>query len=487
MLNAKILLLFPFSICYTQGETTVERNRMKEIIFSSATEIAAAIRSRRVSAVEVLEAHLNQIKKYNGALNAVVTIDEKEAFQRARQADEALANDEYWGPLHGVPMTLKDGLSTAGMRTTAGFPPLADYVPTADSTVAARLKTAGAIIFGKTNVPVMLADRQSNNPIFGRTNNPWNLERTPGGSSGGAGAALASGMTPLEIGSDLGGSVRTPAQFCGIFALKPTEHRVSLHGHIPGLPDSTRLMRIIATIGPMARTVDDLILAFQIIAGADGHDIEVPPVPLKPIPELSLKDIRVAWAASFPRYPVAKQIQTAVEKLAGELQPLCLSVSETLPEIDFWSEHIAFEEIVSSILSVADPGADRTKLALQSVEDYLTALHKRDHSIQIWEQFFEEWDVLLCPVSMMTAFPHCEPGAPLTVDGELVPYPLGNSYCKIFNYTGHPAIVLPYERDTEGLPIGVMIVGKRWDDEKLLAIAKVVSEVTEGFQRPSGY
>lgn len=460
---------------------------MPNIIYSSATEIASAIRSRQVSAVEVLEAHLDQIKKHNDVLNAVVTINEEEAYRRASEADKALANNENWGPLHGVPMTVKDGLSTAGMRTTAGFPPLADYVPAEDSTVVARLKTAGAIIFGKTNVPVMLADRQSNNPIFGRTNNPWNLDRTPGGSSGGSAVALASGMTPLEIGSDLGGSVRTPAQFCGVFALKPTEHRVSLHGHIPDLPGSTRLMRIIATIGPMARTVDDLILGFQIIAGADGRDIEVPPIPVQPIPELLLKDIRVAWAASFPSFPVAKQIQTAVESLASELQPLCKEVSEHLPEIDFWSEHIAFDELILSILGDPNPEASEDKLPQQTIEDYLKALHTRDYSIQIWEQFFEDWDVLLCPVSMMTAFPHCEPGVPLMVDGEQIAYELGNSYCKIFNYTGHPAVVLPYKRDTDGLPIGVMIVGKRWEDEKLLAIARAFSEVSGGFQPPPGY
>src|SRR5256712_10993731 len=239
-----------------------------DIVFCSTTQVAAAIRAGGVSATEVLEAHLAQIATHNPVLNAVVTMDAEQAHKRAREADKALARGEVWGPLHGVPFTLKDAHATAGMRTTTGFPPLANYVPQEDSTVTARLKAAGGILIGKTNVPVMLADYQSNNPIFGRTKNPWNIERTPGGSSGGAAAALASGMTPFEIGTDLAGSIRIPTHFCGLFGLKPTEQRVPLTGLIPGLP-TPRSVRIMSCIGPMARTVEDLALLYAIIAGPD--------------------------------------------------------------------------------------------------------------------------------------------------------------------------------------------------------------------------
>ena len=191
---------------------------MMDIVFSSTTQLAAAIRAGHVSATEVLEVHLAQIDKHNPALNAIITLDAEQAHERAREADNALARGQVWGPLHGVPFTLKDAHATAGMRTTTGFPPL-DHVPQEDSTVTARLKAAGGILMGKTNLPVMLADYQTNNPIFGRTNNPWNLERTPGGSSGGAAAALAAGMTPFDIGTDLSGSIRIPAHFCGLFGL----------------------------------------------------------------------------------------------------------------------------------------------------------------------------------------------------------------------------------------------------------------------------
>src|SRR5205807_4085124 len=210
---------------------------MKDIVFSNTTQLAATIRAGHVSATEVLQAHLAQIATHNPALNAVITLDTEQAYKRAREADAALARGEVWGPLHGVPFTLKDAHATAGMRTTSGFPPL-DHVPQEDSTVTARLKAAGGILLGKTNVAMLLADYQTNNPIFGRTNNPWNIERTPGGSSGGAAAALAAGMTPFDIGTDLSASIRIPAHFCGVFGLEPTEQRVPLTGLIPGLPGS---------------------------------------------------------------------------------------------------------------------------------------------------------------------------------------------------------------------------------------------------------
>src|SRR6266480_5011118 len=309
-----------------------------DIVFSSTTQLAAAIRSGNVSATEVLVAHLAQIHTHNPALNAIVTMDAEHAYERAREADEALARGEVWGPLHGVPFTLKDAHATAGMRTTTGFPPLADYVPQEDSTVAARLKAAGGILIGKTNVHMMLADYQSNNPIFGRTNNPWNIERTPGGSSGGAAAALAAGMTPFDIGTDLSSSIRIPAHFCGMFGLKPTEQRVPLTGLIPGLP-GPRPIRIMSCIGPMARTVEDLALLFAIIAGPDGRDTEVAPVPVEEMPQLELNRLRIAFAPTFPSFPVAAEIREAVEEFAGRLSALGAVVEEAaLPQVDFQQE-----------------------------------------------------------------------------------------------------------------------------------------------------
>ncbi len=456
-----------------------------DIVFSSTTQLATAIRAGRVSATEVLEAHLAQIDKHNPALNAIITMDAGRAYERAREADKALARGEVWGPLHGVPFTLKDAHATAGMRTTTGFPPLANYVPQQDSPVAARLKAAGGNLMGKTNVHMMLADpAQSINPIFGRTKNPWNIERTPGGSGGGAAAALAAGMTPFEIGTDLTGSIRIPAHFCGVFGLKPTEHRVPLTGLIPGLP-GPRPIRIMSCIGPMARTVEDLALLYSIIAGPDGRDTEVAPVPVDEVPNLDLKHLRVAIAPTFPGFPIAAAIRDAVEELAKQLTPLCAAVEEaTLPQLDFNQELASAGALIGMMTGAFQPEEQERPT---TIAQYMEALNIRDQSMFVWEQFFEKWDVLLCPPSMVTAFPHCEPGTPLHVDGQEVTYWMVSAHGTLFNYTGHPAVVLPYQRDRDGLPIGVQMVGKRWDESRLLAMAKALSEVTGAFQRPPGY
>jgi amidase len=455
-----------------------------DIVFSSTAQLAAAIRAGHISATEVLKAHLTQIDAHNPIVNAVITLDTERAYDQAREADAALARGECWGPLHGVPFTLKDAHATAGMRTTTGFPQLSDYVPKVDSTVTARLRAAGGILMGKTNVPVMLADYQSNNPIFGRTNNPWNIERTPGGSSGGAAAALACGMTPFEIGTDLSASIRLPAHFCGVCGLKPTERRVPLTGLIPGLP-GPRPVRIMSCIGPMARTVEDLALLYSIIAGPDGHDTDVAPVPVDEMPQIALKDLRIAFAPTFPGLPVASSVRAAVEALTKQLAPLCTDVSEaTLPQIDFNQELARAGELIGMMTGayLQEAEAKPTTLA-----QYLEALHIRDQSILAWEHFFEEWDLLLCPPSMATAFPHCTPGSPLLLDERQVSYYLTAAHGTVFNYTGHPAVVLPYQRDREGLPIGIQLVGKRWSESRLLAMAKALTEVTGAFQRPPGY
>ncbi len=456
-----------------------------DIVFSSTTQLAAAIRAGHVSAIEVLQAHLAQIDARNPTLNAVITLDAERAYERAREADAALARGEHWGPLHGVPFTLKDAHATADMRTTTGFPPLSNYVPKVDSTVTARLKAAGGILMGKTNVHVMLADpAQTDNPIFGRTNNPWNVERTPGGSSGGASAALAAGMTPFDIGTDLSASIRIPAHFCGVFGLKPTEQRVPLSGLIPGLL-TPRSVRIMSCIGPMARTIEDLALLYSIIAGPDGRDTEVQPVPVDKMPQLELKHLRVAFAPTFPGLPVAAEIRGAIEELAKQLRPLCAVVEEAaLPQVDFNQELPRAGALIGMITGAFQPEEQEQPATLAQ---YLEALDRRDQSILAWEQFFEKWDVLLCPPSMVTAFPHCEPGSPLRVDDQEVIYWAVSGHGTLFNYTGHPAVVLPYKLDRDGLPIGVQIVGKRWDESHLLAMAKAISDVTGAFQRPPGY
>ena len=458
---------------------------LDNITFATTTQLATAIRKRQVSATEVLQVHLAQIARHNPTLNAIVTLDAEVARGRARAADKALARGELWGPLHGIPFTLKDCHATAGMRTTSGHPPLATYVPAEDGAVAARLKAAGGILMGKTNVSELLVDIQSDNPLFGRTNNPWHLGRTPGGSSGGAAAAVAAGMTPFDIGSDIGGSIRLPAHFCGVFGLKVTENRISLAGHIPGLPGEPRSVRIMASAGPLARSLEDLALLYRITAGPDRHDVEVPPAPLDLAPQVQLQESRVALATTFPGFPVSSVIAGALRRMAGEIRPLCATVAEgALPPVDFHQQLTRARELTDMIVGAFQPFPGERVVTLP---DYLQALHERDQAITAWEQFFEHWDVLICPASAVTAFPHCASESQLGVDEQLVDYWWANAHCKIFNYTGHPAVVLPYRVDDDGLPLGIQVVARRWDESRLLAIARALSQVTGAFRQPPGY
>ena len=457
--------------------------RVEDIVYSGAGEIAAAIRRGDVSASEVLEAHLGQIERHNGALNAVVISDPDAARARARQADQALAKGQVWGPLHGVPYTLKDCHATAGMRSTAGFPPFADHVAREDGAIAARLNAAGGVLMGKTNVATLLADYQSSNPIFGRSNNPWDLERTPGGSSGGAAAALAAGMTPFEIGTDLAASIRVPAHFCGVYGLKPTENRVSLFGIFPNPGDMPRSVRIMLSVGPMARSPDDLELLYRIIAGPDGRDTDVAPVPVEEAPELALQGLRVAFAPTFPGIPVAADIREAVQDLERQLDGAGAAVNEAaLPELDFGDDLACAGQLIGMMIDAAQDSGQPLEL-----RKYFAALSRRDRSIMAWEQFFETCDVLLSPASMVTAFVHCEQGAPLSVDGKEIDYQMVGAHGTVFNYSGHPALVLPCGPDRDGLPIGLQLVGRRWGEARLLAMAKAVSQMTGGFRVPAGY
>jgi amidase len=491
---------------------------MNELISLTATELASLIRRRGASSQEVLEAHLGQIATHNPALNAIVTLGEEQARRRARETDEALARGEVWGPLHGVPITIKDVFETAGLRTTSSFRPLAAYVPRQDAAVVARLRTAGAIIMGKTNTPELAGDEQTNSPLFGRTNNPWNLGRTPGGSSGGSAAAVASGMSPLDIGSDIGGSVRNPAHFCGIFSLKPSDYRVPFTGHIPPLPGSKGrgLLRYFLTPGPLARSVEDLRLALTIIAGPDEREWEVPPVPLTPSPDRELRELRFAWSDDFG-VPVSEEIRAALADLAVQLaRSGCRVERHNPPEFDFGQALEVYGELKEAAITVGSspihlprfiwralseqiPSSNPTTRGLMrgagaTLQGYASALTQRDTFIAKLEHFLADWDAWLCPVAAVPAYPHFPARNPIEqlratveVDGQKMPYLLATSvYTGLFNLTGNPVVVLPLARTKSGLPIGVQVVGRRWADMALLAVAERLTQVTGRFRSPPG-
>ncbi|HYL23626.1 MAG TPA: amidase family protein [Burkholderiales bacterium] len=477
--------------------------------FSSAAELAAALRARHISARELIELHLARIARHNPSLNAICTLDEAGARRRAQEADAALARGERWGPLHGVPMTIKDALETAGVRTTAGHPPLKDYVPARDAPAVARLRAAGAILLGKSNVPPLSADYRADNPIFGRTNNPWNLERTPGGSTGGGAAAVAAGLSAFDVGSDLAGSVRTPAHFCGLFGLKPTERRIPNAGHIPEPPGVPRAVRHMNVLGPLARSVDDLALITRAISGADDAEPDVPPVPWTEPPARALKAHRFAWSADFGGVPVTRETRAAIQKLADTLANTGCVVEERNPAgFSFDEAWEAWGEI--AIAERAATGAERSRervAALNAtlgdawavsrgsakgvratVGDYMAALTRRDHLIATIERFFDQWDALICPVTVSPAIGHVPFGTPIDVDQHQVPYFIaGTAYTCPFNLTGHPAVVLPLARSRDRLPIGVQLVAKRWSEPALLALAEKVASITGPFTPPPGY
>jgi len=421
-------------------------------------------------------------------------VDAAGARARAAEADRALARGEDWGPLHGVPMTIKDALETAGVRTTGGHPPLKDYVPTTDAAAVAKLRAAGAILLGKSNVPPLSADYRADNPIFGRTNNPWDLERTPGGSSGGASAAVAAGLTAFDLGSDLAGSVRTPAHFCGLFALKVTEGRVSNAGHIPELPGQPRAVRHMNVLGPLTRSIEDLELVGKVIA-----EPFVPWVPEKPS-----SSFRIAWSTGFSGIPVTRDTKQAIAQLGAKL-----GAEQRNPDgFDFEQAWETWGEI--AITERAATGGDRARErvaalnatlgerwavargsargAKATVADYAVALTRRDEMIGRLEAFFEKWDAFLCPVTVSPAIPHVPFGTPIDVDGEQVPYFIaGTAYTCPFNLTGHPVAILPLTKSASGLPIGVQVVGKLWSEPALLQTARRIAQITGPFTPPPNF
>ena len=485
------------------------------IVYARATQLAQMIRDKEVSAVEVLNAYLEQIDKHNGKINAIATLDER-ARKKASEADLALARGENWGTLHGVPITVKDTLETAGLLTTAGYPPLKNYIPSQDATTVARLKAAGAIIFAKTNPARLAGDYQTNNPLFGQTHNPWNLNRTVGGSSGGSASAITAGFSPLDIGSDVAGSIRHPAHCCGVFGFMPTDRRVPTTGHIPELPGKPKHIRHLLRIGPLARSVGDLQLCFSLIAGADARQPEIPPVALdKPI-EKKLPDLRIAWTDGYDFLPISKDTRLAIQSLIkGLSQAGCYLEECNSTDLD-WEEALAnysafaayelfasasklgilsgmrtgivteFYARTQTIFKSGTPLAKKGNFAFPpSLAKYNAVLTERDRQIAQMDRFMDDWDAWICPVSITPAFPHCNFGQPIKVDGVKFPYLLAcGGYTMPLNFTGSPVVVIPIGQSKEGLPIGVQVVGKRWKDIKLLAIADKISQVVGDLQNP---
>ena len=444
------------------------------IVDESLTRIAELIRSGAVSPVEVAEAHLDQIGKLNPHLNAIVTLA-PDLLEKAKEAESALQRGGHVGPLHGVPVTIKDTIETAGLLSTSGSKLRADYIPATDAPAVARLKAAGAIILGKTNASEMAMDYTADNLVFGRTNHPLDASLTPGGSSGGEAAAIASHMSPGGLGSDLAGSIRVPAHFCGIAGLKPGAGRVPGEGQFP---PSSGPYSLGAVIGPLARTVGDLRSLFRVIVNSE-------------VPRMStLKDLRVAWYVDDGVAPVTQETKAAVESVVASLSDagfvteerraphveraneLWLKVFSRASVVQLRKAYAGRESEGGSFVTWRLSSADDTPPA--SLDEYIGIWMERDQLRAEMIDWMETTPILVCPVGSTPAYKHDT--LKVTLDGVSIGAFRAFSYAQAFNLFDLPVVTIPAGKSKEGLPIGVQIVGRPFAEELILDVAEIVEK-----------
>ena len=482
---------------------------MDDVAFSSATQLAKLIRDRSASSLELLDHFIARIEKYNPRVNAIVVTDFDHARERAKAADRAVKLDEALGPLHGVPMTVKESFNMTGLPTTFGLPEFRNNIAHENALAVNRLIAAGAIIFGKTNVPRWLADSQSHNDIYGATGNPWDLDRSPGGSSGGAAAALAAGLTGLELGSDIAGSIRNPAHYCGVFAHKSTYGICPATGHalVPRIADGD-----ISVIGPLARSAADLEVALRAIAGPDENMARAYTLHLPQPRKISLKDFRIAIVTDDPLAEVDAEVRGELEKLGEFLTREAQQVSFTArPDFDARALDAIYMCMVRAATAARLSEADFREASARARSTDLTPtdivtktlrgntmshrewslLDEHRHGFRVaWNRFLSEFDVLLCPIAVTTAFPRTTIDIPvrtLQVNGRPVPY------AEQFFWSGYgglaylPSTIAPIRTGAGGLPVGVQIIGRQYDDLTCIEFAKLLERHYRPFIAPPGY
>ena len=482
---------------------------MTDVTFKPAAELAQLIRDRQIGCLELLDHYLERVDQFNPQLNAIVVLDADRARERARQADAALARGEVWGPLHGVPMTCKDSFNVSGLPTTFGSPQLKDNVAAEDALAIQRLKAAGAVVFGKTNVPLWLADFQSYNDVYGTTNNPWDPQRAPGGSSGGSAAALASGMTALEIGSDIGGSIRNPAHFCGVFGHKPTWGLLPPRGHAtPGILAQSDL----SVIGPLARSAADLELSVQATAGPDELQRAGYRLDLQAPSQTALGEYRVAVWKNDDIAPVSQEVVGRVEAVAEAISRSGGTVDETArPNFVAREANDIYQLLLQATLAARQPAdayakmqADVAALSPDDQSDrartlrrqtathweYARANEARTHLRWAWHDFFKTHDALITPIMATPAFEHDHQRfekRTIKVDGVPQPYFQQIFWAGLAICAYLPATIVPTGLSADGLPIGVQIIGPEFGDLKTIGLAKLLESAGFAFTPPPGY
>jgi amidase len=482
-----------------------------DLTTATATDAIDALAAGDISSVELLDAHLARIEQRNGDLNAVVAFDVERARARAAAADNARSRGISWGPLHGLAMTIKDAFETEGLVTTSGAPELADHVPEHDADAVALLKGAGAIVFAKTNLPLYAGDMQTYNEVYGTTNNPWDVTRTPGGSSGGAAAAIASGMTLLELGSDIGGSIRTPSHYCGVFGHKPSFGVVPFRGHVPPAP-GTLAETDLGVMGPMGRSVADLTLAMAVLTtgGVRGVPGSTLPAPRDGLD--SLADVRIGVWLDDPACPTDAAVLTVLERAVAALgEAGAKVVDDARPATPLADTHPLYARLLSSALAAGYPDAvidamrdvaaaadpadstaptEMVRGLVQSHRDWVLADERRAAIKAQWAALFETVDVVIAPITPVVAPLHDNEMTmdqrTITVNGGDRPYMDQIIWAGVATMPHLPATAIPAGRSTDGLPVGFQIIGPELGDRTTLRVAALAEAVLGGFVAPPG-
>jgi len=479
--------------------------------FSTATEMMHALRERKISAVELLDLHIKRIEEFDGKLNAVVIRDFDRARQGAEETDGARARGED-GLLLGIPMTVKESFHVEGLETCIGLPDFKGWKPDGNALTVQRLLDAGASIMGKTNIPMWLADWISDNPVYGRTNNPWDLSRSPGGSSGGSSAAVAAGLSPLELGSDIGGSVRVPANFCGVYGHRPSDSALPRTGQSPNRPRLPNPTVWMGVQGPLARSAEDLELMFDVLAGPDigedaGWRLEIPEAR-----HTSLADFRIAVMPPVPWLPVDDEILEAQNNLVGVLEAAGANVSVTQPDLfgDLEDMFGLYYRLLNATMlgvlpreqrerdaNLARQRSGRTGIAmaeglLADVGQYRDWFTRREYYRDSYRRFFTQWDILLCPAINALAIPHQDYSVPnaeriIEVAGEEIPYEHLIVYPAVATLSGQPSTAFPLGLSSNGLPLGLQAIGPYLEDRTPMRFAGLIAHEIGGFQPPAGY
>ena len=482
---------------------------MTDIAFLSANRLAKLIRKRKIGCLELLDHYLSRVERFNPALNAIISTDIPAARRRARLADKMVAKGEKLAPLHGVPVTVKESFDVKGLATSWGVPAYRNNIAKEDAVSVRRLRNAGSVIFGKTNIPTWLADCQSFNPIYGKTLNPWNVDRTPGGSSGGSAAALSAGLTGLEMGSDIAGSIRNPAAHCGLFGHKPTMGICSTLGHTLG----NNLAPIdMLVIGPLARSADDLAISLSAIVGLDEIDTTGLKVSLPPARKKQLKEYRVSILVDDNTVPLTRDIVALQQELADFLKSskVELEIGER-PSLDAEEAHRLYDIMLRATTSArqTDEEFDANVAAREALDpeddskwarmlrgmtlshrDW-TVLNEARHQIRWkWHEYFQTYDLMLTPATMMTAIPHTETPPyerSVVIDGIQRPFMNQIWLPGYSNFTYLPTTVAPIGFASDGLPVGVQIIGPQYADRTCIHFAGLLEQHFQGFTPPPGF